>query len=63
MHTSLSHLSNDELHTRTIDVARREKETTLSLLEHLHEVERRRLFSLRGYGSIWEYTVFALSYL
>lgn len=62
MNSNLSLLSDLELHERTLLISRREKETTLSLLLHLHEVETRRVFAARGYGSLWDYTVSALSY-
>ncbi|MFH1016856.1 MAG: hypothetical protein V1798_01585, partial [Pseudomonadota bacterium] len=32
------------------------------LLNHLHEVERRKLFAEKGYGSLWDYVQKALGY-
>jgi 5-methylcytosine-specific restriction endonuclease McrA len=55
-------LSNDALHTETLEAAKREKQATLALLEFLAEVDERRLYSMRGYASLWEYTHLALGY-
>ena len=48
-------ISDDELHVRTLTASANEKQATLVLLEHLTEVDHRRLFALRGYSSLWEY--------
>ncbi|MFH1017097.1 MAG: hypothetical protein V1798_02820 [Pseudomonadota bacterium] len=60
--SNLESLTNSELHQRTIELAKKERQTTLELLNHLHEVERRKLFAERGYGSLWDYVQKALGY-
>jgi Arc/MetJ family transcription regulator len=57
-----SRLSDEALHDQTLQAAAREKSATLVLLEHLAEIERRRLHSARGYTSLWEYVHRALGY-
>ena len=59
---NLRSLNDDELLTRTREVARREQELTLEVVAHLEEVARRRLFAARGYPSLFEYAVKALGY-
>ncbi|MFH1016606.1 MAG: hypothetical protein V1798_00310, partial [Pseudomonadota bacterium] len=59
---NLESLTNSELHQRTIELAKKERQATLELLNHLHEVERRKLFAERGYGSLWDYVQRALGY-
>ncbi len=62
MVSNLENLTDFQLHLRTVEVAKKEQQTTLELLHHLHEVDRRKLYAQRGYGSLWEYVVSALSY-
>src|SRR3989338_3174188 len=59
---NLRSLNDDELLTRTREVARREQELTLEVVAHLEEVARRRLFAARGYWSLFEYAGKALGY-
>ncbi|MFH1016731.1 MAG: hypothetical protein V1798_00955, partial [Pseudomonadota bacterium] len=59
---NLESLTNSDLHQRTIELAKKERQTTLELLNHLHEVERRKLFAEKGYGSLWDYVQRALGY-
>ncbi|MFH1016769.1 MAG: hypothetical protein V1798_01145, partial [Pseudomonadota bacterium] len=59
---NLESLTNSDLHQRTIELAKKEQQTTLELLNHLHEVERRKLFAEEGYGSLWDYVQRALGY-
>ena len=58
----ITELSNEALHQQTIQAAGIEKKSTLSLLEFLSEVDRRRLYAARGFGSLWEYVHKALGY-
>jgi hypothetical protein len=60
--SSLSSLSDDELHSQTVITAKKEQSLTLLTIEHLHEVNRRRLFSKLGFGSIFAYAVKALGF-
>jgi hypothetical protein len=55
-------LSDDLLHERTLSAASDEKQATLRLLEFLEEVDGRRLYSARGFSSLWEYVHIALGY-
>jgi len=59
---SLSRISDRELLTRVTTLARRERETTLSILLHLNEVYRRRLYLSLGYRSLFDYCVRHLGY-
>ena len=59
---TLTLLSNQELHTQTKKAATSEKAATVILLEHLAEVESRRLYALYGKPSLWEYVKTELSY-
>ncbi len=60
--SALSRLSDAELHFRTVEISKKEQKTTLLVLHHLHEVEQRKLYAQKSYGSLWEYTVKALGY-
>jgi hypothetical protein len=53
--TALHRLADDELHRLTERAAQSEQAATLSLLEHLNEVERRRLYAKRAFPSLFEY--------
>ena len=55
-------LSDETLHQNTINLAHHERQTTLEILHHLREVERRSLFALRAYSSLFEYVVSELKY-
>jgi hypothetical protein len=59
---SIAFLSDHELHERTVTIAKEEQRLTLLTIRHLHEVSRRRLFSKRGYSSIFDYAVKALGF-
>ena len=58
----LTSISNDSLHEQTLSAASNEKSATLTLLNYLAEVEQRRLFSILGFSSMWEYVHKALHY-
>jgi hypothetical protein len=55
-------LSDQELHQNTVNLAQHERQTTLEVLHHLREVERRSLFAVRAYSSLFEYVVSELKY-
>jgi hypothetical protein len=59
---ALSALSDRELLSRVKDLVSRERATTLEILVHLNEVERRRLHLGLGYPSLFEYCVRHLGY-
>jgi hypothetical protein len=58
----LQKLDNETLLKRTKDLASEERKITLEILSHLREVNRRRLFALRGYSSLFEYATRELGY-
>ena len=58
----LPQLSNEMLHSHTLSAASNEKSATLVLLDHLGEIDRRRLYAIMGYSSLWLYVNKALGY-
>lgn len=58
----LTHLSDNLLLKNTQHLAQKERETTLEVLHHLREVERRSLFAVLAYQSLFEYAVKELKY-
>ena len=58
----LSLLDNQKLHEQTIAAATQEKNATLALLEHLAEIDQRRLYAIMGYSSLWKYVHHELGY-
>jgi hypothetical protein len=59
---NLAQVSNESLHEETLQAATNEKAATLILLEHLAEIDRRRLYAAYAYTSLWEYVHKALGY-
>jgi NAD-dependent DNA ligase len=60
--SDLFKLTDQVLIEATDRVVAREREVLISVLEHLREMERRRLFSALGYASLWEYATKRLKY-
>src|SRR5438874_2682452 len=60
--SNIAELSNIELLINTKHAAATEKLATLALLEHLAEIESRRLFAERAFSSLFEYVVKELGY-
>ena len=60
MQNSFSRFSSEELLTRTKTLISIERKTTLSIIECLEEIQRRRLYAELGFSSLWE---FATKYL
>ena len=58
----LQKLSDSDLLAETRRATQHEREATLQVLLHLHEVERRRLYLERGYPSLFEFCVRELGY-
>ena len=58
----LQNLSDKQLLQDTKKLAGDEREISLQVLKHLREIERRRLFSDLGYGSLFDYAVNELGY-
>ncbi len=55
-------LSDDKLLQGTQSLVLEERRITLLVLRHLREIERRRLFADRGYGSLFDYCTRELKY-
>jgi hypothetical protein len=55
-------LSNDELLSRIQMLVRRERSVTITILHHLNEIGRRRLYLDLGYSSLFDYCVRKLKY-
>lgn len=62
MFDSLRSLSDHQLLASTDDIAAQDRKLTLRLLQHLHEIERRRLYLMCGYGSMFDYCTRHLKY-
>ena len=60
--TSLKSLSDNELVGRLRKLVSKERATILSILSHLAEVERRKLYLAKSYGTLTEYCVTELGY-
>ena len=58
----LQTLSDSDLLSLVRRTAAHEREATLQVLLHLHEVERRRLYLERGYPSLFEVCIQELGY-
>ena len=58
----LQKLSDSDLLISVRRAAAHEREATLQVLLHLHEVERRRLYLERGYPSLFEFCIRELGY-
>ncbi len=55
-------INNKNLHTLTLQAAKNEQSSTLILLEHLAEIDRRRLYAEMGFPSLWIYVHELLGY-
>jgi 5-methylcytosine-specific restriction endonuclease McrA len=60
--TRFKSLSDRELLSETLRLRRQERETTLQILIHLNEIERRRLHLKLGYSSLFDYCTSRLTY-
>lgn len=58
----LKHLSNNDLHSQTKSIAEKERLSTIEVLWHLRENERRMLYAQMGYRDLKEYCVKELKY-
>ena len=61
-HMTLKNLSDKDLLAATKNAVQRERGTTMEVLRHLQEMERRRLFSDLGFSSLFVYAVKELQY-
>ncbi len=57
-----STVTNKTLHALTLSAAQNEKSATITLLEHLAEIDRRRLYAEMGFPSLWVYVHELLGY-
>ena len=62
MFESLRSLSDHEIISRTETLVARARRLTLTVLLHLMEIERRKLFLKAGYGSMFVYCTAGLGY-
>ncbi|HEU4365013.1 MAG TPA: HNH endonuclease signature motif containing protein [Candidatus Krumholzibacteria bacterium] len=62
MSVSLRSLSDKDILSRTLELTRRERSATLGVLQHLNEIERRKLHLTQGYSSLFDYCTHALGY-
>src|SRR5262245_59302969 len=62
MTLNLRSVSDEVLHSQSLTAAANVKAATLALLEHLAVVDRRRLYSARGYSSLWDFVHKGLGY-
>ncbi|MEI6397683.1 MAG: hypothetical protein WCO71_02835, partial [Pseudomonadota bacterium] len=59
---NLIHLKDKDLLTQMRQLIQSERNLLVSILHHLREIERRRLFADLGYGSLFDYAVGELKY-
>jgi len=59
---SLARFTNRQLHSAAVSLSRQERECTLAIVDHLIEIERRRLFAERGHSSVYGYCTDELGY-
>ncbi len=59
---SLTHLLDDTVDQKLLQLARTEREVLTDVLLHLQEVDRRRLYSKHKFPSLFEYTTKRLGY-
>lgn len=60
--STLKQLSSDELNTRLQTLVTKEKQILAKVLQHIAEVERRRLYLHMGYSNLFEYLTQFLGY-
>jgi hypothetical protein len=59
---NLNHLKDKDLLTQMMRLIQSERDLLVSVLHHLREIERRRLFADLGYSSLFDYAVGELKY-
>ena len=60
--TNLKTLSNNQLLLQTKNLVQKERQINIQVLQHLQEIECRKLYLKRGFSSLFEYTVKELGY-
>lgn len=58
----LKNLNDNEIENKLIQLTRQERQLTTTILEHLKEVDERKLFAKRGYPSLFSYCTEHLCY-
>ena len=59
---NLKHIRNDQLLLQTKNLVRKERQINIQVLQHLQEIEKRKLYLDRGFPSLFEYAVKELGY-
>ena len=59
---SLKHIRNDQLLLKTKNLVQKERQINIQVLQHLQEIEKRKLYLDRGFPSLFEYAVKELGY-
>ena len=60
--TNLKNMSNDQLLLQTKNLVQKERQINIQVLQHLQEIEKRKLYLKRGFSSLFEYAVKELGY-
>ena len=60
--TNLKTMSNDQLLLQTKNLVQKERQINIQVLQHLQEIEKRKLYLKRGFSSLFEYAVKELGY-
>ena len=61
-HSELKSLSDQNLLSQTKLLAQKERNITIQVIQHLSEIEYRKLHLKRGFSSLFDYTVKELGY-
>ena len=59
---SLKYIKNDQLLSQTKNLVQKERQINIQVLQHLQEIEKRKLYLDRGFPSLFEYAVKELGY-
>ena len=54
---NLKRLSNDQLLLQAKNLVQKERQINIQVLQHLQEIERRKLYLKRGFPSLFEYAI------
>ena len=60
--TNLKRMSNDQLLLQTKNLVQKERQINIQVLQHLQEIEKRKLYLNRSFSSLFEYAVKELGY-
>ena len=59
---NLNRMSNDQLLLQTKSLIQKERQINIQVLQHLQEIEKRKLYLDRGFPSLFEYAIKELGY-